>query len=73
MTGYNLPPGCNVNDIPGNTSWDDKYDIWITKVLELCEDKGIEADDDLPYESWFFDGLSPERAVVQVENWGLLK
>lgn len=24
MTGYNLPPGCNVSDIPGNRPGDDE-------------------------------------------------
>ncbi len=26
MTGWNLPPGCNVSDIPGNRPEDEKWD-----------------------------------------------
>lgn len=29
MGGYNLPPGCSVNDIPGNSARDVWIDLWL--------------------------------------------
>ena len=34
MTGFNLPDGCNVSDIPGNRPGDAAYDEMIEKLIE---------------------------------------
>jgi hypothetical protein len=33
MTGWNLPPGCNIRDIPGNRRIDV---IWARKAAHFC-------------------------------------
>jgi len=40
MTGYNMPPGCNVNDIPGNRPEDIEQDVLMTEFYE-----GLSADE----------------------------
>jgi len=34
MTGFNMPPGCNVNDIPGNRPEDVEQDVLMTEFYE---------------------------------------
>lgn len=34
MTGWNLPPGVNVNDIPGNRPEDEAYEVFWEKLDE---------------------------------------
>ncbi len=37
MSGFNLPPGCSVNDLPGNTRADQiEEDIW-DKIYEVFD------------------------------------
>lgn len=38
MTGFNLPPGVSVNDIPGNRPEDLAEEAWWEKLGELCPD-----------------------------------
>jgi len=40
MTGYNMPPGYNVNDIPGNRPEDIEQDVLMTEFYE-----GLSADE----------------------------
>lgn len=45
MTGWNLPPGCNVSDIPGNS----ESDVLFEHVMEeTCEKCGL-SEQDCPY------------------------
>jgi len=45
MTGWNLPPGCNVSDIPGNRPEDLAFEIfwenYIDKVYEEWKEEHI--------------------------------
>lgn len=34
MTGFNLPPGCSVNDLPGNRPFDEFADDFVANHLE---------------------------------------
>jgi hypothetical protein len=34
VTGWNLPPGCNVSDLPGNSAADAEYEAWAEDVYE---------------------------------------
>lgn len=34
MTGFNLPPGCNVNDLPGNTPFDEFADDFVANHMD---------------------------------------
>lgn len=34
MTGWNLPPGCEVSDIPGNRPYDEFYDKRREEIFE---------------------------------------
>jgi hypothetical protein len=37
MTGWNLPPGCNVSDIPGNRPIDEFYDNFCANcTITVC-------------------------------------
>ena len=40
MTGWNLPPGCEVSHIPGNRPIDILMDREADKYCERCEDAG---------------------------------
>ncbi len=33
MPGFNLPPGCSVNDLPGNTPFDEFADSFVANHL----------------------------------------
>jgi hypothetical protein len=37
MTGWNLPPGCNVSDIPGNRPEELEWEARLDKVLEAAQ------------------------------------
>lgn len=39
MTGWNLPPGCNVSDIPGNRKIDFLWEREVEKYCENCEEE----------------------------------
>ena len=43
MTGWNLPPGCSVSDIPGNRSIDE----FIDRFCEKCEYEKCPVDNDV--------------------------
>lgn len=34
MTGWNLPPGCNSSDIPGNTPEDEAWEKMLDRLAE---------------------------------------
>ena len=42
MTGFNLPPGCSVSDIPGNRPEDIAYEAFWTWVEEHLQDLSAE-------------------------------
>jgi len=60
MSGFNLPPGCTVNDIPGNEPiplWQRKRDKRDRKILEAWEMfESVEPD------------ISTERLLQQVAD-----
>jgi hypothetical protein len=37
MTGWNMPPGCNVSDIPGNTEADQAFEAAFDAICEQLE------------------------------------
>lgn len=37
MTGFNLPPGCNVSDLPGNTKEEQEAEVAYDKLCEELE------------------------------------
>lgn len=39
MTGWNLPPGCNVSDIPGNRPGDDAAEAVYDHLFNILETK----------------------------------
>jgi hypothetical protein len=54
MTGWNLPPGCNVSDLPGNRPEDlDEERFW-----DALLDNPKTPDDVLPEEWWEDDGIT---------------
>lgn len=34
MTGWNLPPGCSVSDLPGNRPIDEAWDEWFDSEID---------------------------------------
>lgn len=40
MTGFNLPPGCNVSDIPGNRPEDTAEEAFWDALTERCKEAG---------------------------------
>ena len=32
MTGFNLPPGCNVSDLPGNSPKDEEFEHFVEEI-----------------------------------------
>lgn len=52
MTGWNMPPGCNVSDIPGNRPEDLKVEAFEEALSEIM------AKYNLPVEGEAFDALS---------------
>jgi hypothetical protein len=42
MTGYNLPPGCNTSDIPGNRPEDAAEEAFWDAFTARCEEEGID-------------------------------
>src|SRR5262245_37279018 len=37
MTGWNMPPGCNIRDIPGNSAEDQKAEAAYDAIYELLD------------------------------------
>lgn len=44
MTGFNLPPGCNVCDIPGNGYEDERFDRIVEQTCDGCDCYNEETD-----------------------------
>jgi len=42
MTGFNLPPGCNVSDLPGNSPEDEKFDYATEWLIDEMMKAGID-------------------------------
>ena len=40
MTGFNLPPGCSVSDIPGNRPEDEREEAFWDALTERCREDG---------------------------------
>lgn len=59
MTGYNLPPGVNVSDIPGNRPEDLAEEAWWDKLIELAPD------DHLPADWWEDEGICALVGIVR--------
>ena len=47
MTGWNMPPGCNVSDIPGNTREDQETEVLYEAIYSVLETAGVEPNDAL--------------------------
>ncbi len=41
MTGFNLPPGCNVSDLPGNTKAEQEAEALADSVYAQLKDLGV--------------------------------
>jgi len=39
MTGWNLPPGCNVRDLPGNSEDDEAFEKMTEELTEMGMDR----------------------------------
>lgn len=59
MTGFNLPPGVNVNDIPGNRPEDEAEEAFWAAVFEKSPD------DKLPEEWWDDEGITELVKLVR--------
>jgi len=46
MTGWNLPPGCRVSDIPGNTAEDLEAEAFVDAFDAILQDCRIKLPDD---------------------------
>jgi len=45
MTGWNLPPGCSVQDLPGNSKADEQEEALADSVYTLLESVGVTMSD----------------------------
>lgn len=54
MTGFNLPPGCRVSDIPGNTPADEAEEAFWGKFEDKCKEAGIDIDTLIETPRYFF-------------------
>ena len=66
MTGYNLPPGCNVNDIPGNRPEDEPYEIWMDELIGYLDAAGSTLEYDETWDEMYADGLTPKEAADKI-------
>ena len=46
MTGFNLPPGCSVRDIPGNRPEDDAAEAAYDQLYTELEEQGFDVSDE---------------------------
>ena len=53
MSGYNLPDGCSVGDIPGFRPIDAKYDDAESRLDKMSTDEVVDLLEDLFPKSWF--------------------
>lgn len=60
MTGWNLPPGVNVNDLPGNRPEDEADEVFLDKLGEKCPD----VPEEMWGEPWFFDAILAARDLA---------
>ncbi|MBO0705555.1 MAG: hypothetical protein J2P39_09565 [Candidatus Dormibacteraeota bacterium] len=59
MTGWNLPPGCNVSDIPGNRPEDEAEELFWDELIDRAA--GL----DLP-EGWYESADHPVAKLVEI-------
>jgi hypothetical protein len=57
MSGWNLPPGCNDYDLPGNRPEDEAWEYWLETYGEDLDTEGMteqEAEDHLnrEFQKW---------------------
>ena len=76
MTGFNLPPGCEVHHIPGNRPEDLAEEAWWEKLGELCPDvpeeiwddervqKLVESARDLAWTLGYNEGRADEQLIA---------
>ena len=58
MTSFNLPPGCSVNDIPGNRPEDAEDEaFWAA----LAERMSLDIPDNLYDADWFMEAINVAR------------
>jgi len=57
MTGWNMPPGCNVSDIPGNSAADQAAEGLMDEVCAIITDVDFHRDDD-----------ATEAALIKLEH-----
>ena len=66
MTGFNMPPGCSPNDIPGNRPEDTKREELWNQFYEILIESGVAKD--TPETEAAFEKL--EKIILQVERDG---
>jgi hypothetical protein len=44
MTGWNLPPGCNVSDLPGNRPEDERNEALWDTIADILTEHGVNCD-----------------------------
>lgn len=57
MTGFNLPPGCSVSDIPGNRPEDMAEEAWWEAFDKACEQQSVEIPQEAYDSDWFAQAL----------------
>ena len=45
MSGFNMPPGVSVSDIPGNSKADEDWDAFADHLLYVCAEQGMSIED----------------------------
>lgn len=80
MTGWNLPPGCNVSDLPGNSPEDERVEALMDKIYDCLS--AVEAMDEIrekvaqelfklcedSYQEGYFQGAADERMAMLEEQ-----
>jgi len=71
MTGYNLPPGCSVSDIPGNRPRDVAWDEWFDSEIDGVWEEYL---DGMSHKSAYHDykhrfGSNGESAYEELEDF----
>ena len=65
MSGFNLPPGCSVNSIPGNSAEDARWE----KMFDHLAGSGLSADEARARWESQPDLLAAMRILVASLNW----
>ncbi len=65
----NLPPGVNVNMIPGNRPEDAEEEAWWGTFEETCDEKRVTIPADLLDAPWFVGAIGVARELAYAEGY----